>query len=74
MVSCDLCAQVHRAGQTQVAIPEGSVPAEQCNLLGRGGGRGKSPWLNNGDFRDTQLLPWISQVSIRNVVPGVVTL
>lgn len=74
MVSCNLGSQVHDSGQAQMPIPVRSVPAEQCNLFSDSGSRGKSTSFNESDFCYTQLLPWVSQVSFRYVVPGVVAL
>ncbi|MNY19407.1 hypothetical protein D3C86_1528400 [compost metagenome] len=74
MISRDLSSQMHEAGQPQVPIPERRVSAQQRNLLCNGSSRSKSAGLDDGNFRHTQLLPRVPQVSWRHIVAGMVPL
>lgn len=74
MICGDLLAQVHGAGQAKIPGPQRSIAAEQCNLLGSICRVSERSGTYNRDFRDTELLPRISQVSLGDLIAGVVAL
>lgn len=50
MVSRDLSAQVHRAGQLKLPIPQRRIATEQCYLLGNYRCGSECPWFDDGDL------------------------
>lgn len=74
MICGDLLAQVHGTGQAKIPGPQRSVAAKQCNLLGSSCRVSERSGTYNRDFRDTELLPRISQVFLGDLIAGVVAL
>lgn len=71
MVNRYFLAKMHRAGQSDAPVPEGSMPAQQADPFRYDGVTSENPRLEHNQLSHAKLMPWFIEPFISDVPVGI---